>query len=502
MNSSSVSLNESAVRSGVSRDSIPPSRRRKWLYVLVALVVVVVVGLIALYPWITEEIAYVRGIQAYVYGFPLVLMDITKGKVSAVHKSEQYYAPINQFFRMRTYVDPDYKDCVRISRNSLWSAGYIDLETEPIVYSQPDTHGRYIVMQALNMWTDDFASVGSRTTGTGAGSFLIAGPKWNGTPPADVKGVYRSTTRYAAVLVQIYAASPSEFSEVNALSDKLNLTPLSAWGKPYTPPDNVPIDPTVDTTATPYDQVQMMDAGHFFQRLAILLKDNPPYPADAAMLDKLKKIGVEPGKDFDIHKLDPAIQRGLNRAPWKVWDVFRSGPYEAKSVNGWIQTVDVGTFETDYNNRAFLAYFGLGALTKEDAAYPSAFVDGDGRWLYGDGKYVMHFDKGQLFPSFSGVWSISPYRGNFYVHNPIERYAISSGMPLKYNPDGSLDVYIQADSPGADKESNWLPVPKTGPFNLTVRVYQPKPELFDGKVHDFAVVGPSTYNIPPVKRVD
>jgi hypothetical protein len=303
-------------------------------------------------------------------------------------------------------------------------------------------------------------------------------------------------------LVQIYTASAAEFPEVNALQDQLTLTPLSAWGKPYTPPDNVPVDPTVDTTATPYDQVRIMDAGHFFQRLALSMKDNPPYTADAPILETLRKLGIEPGKDFDIHKIDPNVARALNRVPWFVWDVFRASPYKAKTVNGWMQSSDVGLYGTDYNTRAFIAYFGLGALTKNDAIYPTAFVDSTGRWLYGDGKYVMHFAKDHIFPSHSGVWSISPYRGNFYVHNPIERYAISSGMPLKYNADGSLDVYIQADSPGVDKESNWLPIPKTGSFNLSVRVYQPKPEMFNGKVENYAVVGPSSYNIPPIERMN
>jgi hypothetical protein len=449
----------------------------------------------------TEEIAYVRGIKAYVYGFPLVLMDVTSKTITAVAKAGEYHAPMNQLLRMRTYVSPDYKDVVRISRNSLWSGGVFDLEKEPIVFSHPDTKGRYIVIQLINMWTDDFGSIGSRTTGTGAGNFLIAGPKWNGTPPPDIKDVYRCSTRYGWVLVQIAAKGPEEFKEVNALQDQLKITPLSAWGRPYTPPDNVPVDPTTDTTALPFDQVRLMDGEHFFKRLAMLLKDNPPYPDDAPMLEKLKKIGIEPGKEFDINKLDPALAKGLNRAPQKVWDIFQSAPYEMKTVNGWILPLNLGRYGTDYNTRAFIAYFGLGALTSDDVVYPSAVVDGDGRALYADSKYVMHFEKDQIFPSHSGVWSISQYRENFYVHNPLERYATGSGMPLKYNPDGSLDVYIQATSPGPDKESNWLPTPPSGPFNLTIRVYQPKAEMMNGQVKDNLMVGPATYKIPPVTRV-
>jgi hypothetical protein len=439
---------------------------------------------------VQETVAYLHGMEEYVYGFPLVMMDVTSQVLTAAPQSGEYKAPLNQFARIRTLVDPDVKDVVRISRNSLWSHGFVDLDQEPFVYSQPDTHGRYIVMQALNMWTDDFASAGSRTHGTGAGNFLIAGPKWNGTPPPGIKEIFRCSTRFAWVLVQIAANGPPDYAEVRALQDKLQLTPLSAWGKPYTPPANVPVDPAADTTATPYDQVRLMRGEEFFRCLAMLLKDNPPYPADAKMIEKLEKIGVEPGKEFGTGNLDPAVVKGLNRAPAEVWLKLAAGPYEAPTVNGWQNPLNLGRYGTDYNTRALIAWLGLGALTSDDAVYPSAFVDGDGKVLDGAGKYVIHFEKGELPPSGSGVWSILPYRENFYVRNSIERYAIAPYMPLKYNADGSLDVYIQAKSPGADKETNWLPCPPSGSFNLTVRVYQPKQAILD-----------STYKLPPVKKV-
>lgn len=439
---------------------------------------------------VKEEVAYLLGMECYVFGFPLVLMDVTNGVLNATSKSGEYKAPVNQFGRMRTYVSPDFKDVVRISVSSLWSWAVLDLDKEPLIASHPDTKGRYIVMQLMNMWTDDFGSLGSRTTGTGAGNFLVAGPKWNGTAPPDIKDVYRSSTRFAWLLVQISAAGPQDFPEINALQDKLQLTPLSAWGKPYTPPGDVPIDPAVDLTATPYDQVRLMTGETFFKRLALLIKDNPPYPADTAMLEKLKKFGIEPGKDFDTSQLDPAIARGLNRAPGEVWLKFQTAPYDMKGVNGWLNVLNLGRYGTDYNTRALIAWLGLGALTSDDAVYPCTFVDGEGKILEGAGKYVLHFDKGELPPSAVGVWSVSPYRENFYVRNAINRYGVLSGMPLKYNADGSLDIYIQNTTPGAEREANWLPCPPSLPFNLTIRSYQPSKPLLDG-----------SYKIPPVKRV-
>src|SRR6516164_759578 len=184
-----------------------------------------------------------------------------------------------------------------------------------MIVSLPDMDGRYIVMQALNMWTDDFASVGTRTNGGKAGNYLIAGTKWNGTAPKDVNDVFRSSTRYAWVLVQMSAASPADFAPIHAKQDQLKVTPLSAWGKPYTPPTNVPVNPTVDKTASPYDQVRLMTGEMFFKKLATLLKDNPPYAADSKMIERLKKIGVEPGEEFDPDKLAPAVRKGINEAP-------------------------------------------------------------------------------------------------------------------------------------------------------------------------------------------
>jgi hypothetical protein len=439
---------------------------------------------------IREEVGYLLGEEEYVYGFPLVMMDVTREVLTATQKSSEYKAPINQFGRLRTYVNPDFKDVVRISVNSLWSHGFLDLDKEPMIVTIPDTGNRYVVVQAMNMWTDDFASAGTRTPENKSGDFLIAGPKWNGTAPAGIKETFRSSTRYAWVLVQISADSPKDFPAIHALQDQLKITPLSGWGKPYTSPETVPVDPGVDLTATPFDQVRLMTGEMFFKRLAKLLKDNPPYAADSRMVEKLKLLGIEAGEDLDPDKLDPKVRKGINEAPWNVWKLLAQGPYTMPTTNGWIDIMNVGNFGTDYQTRAFIAFAGLGALTSKDCVYPCAFVDGDGQALDAAYNYLMHFPKDGLPPSASGVWSISQYRDNFYVRNVLDRYGILSSMPLRYNADGSLDIYIQAKSPGPDKETNWLPTPPSGMFNLTVRVYQPKNGILDG-----------TYKLPPVKKV-
>jgi hypothetical protein len=451
--------------------------------------------------WVKEQVAYVFGMYAYAYGFPLVMMDVTRQVMTAAPSSGEYAAPIGQFHRIRDFVDPDFKNVVRISRNSLWSTAWLDLDAEPVIFSHPATGGRYLVAQVMDMWTDNFASTGTRTTGEKPGDCLIAGPRWHGTAPAGIEATYRCDTRYAWVLVQIAAADARDFPEVHALQDGLKITPLSAWETGYTPPAQVPVDPAVDTSATPFDQVRLMDGPAFFQHLAAAMKDNPPRPADRPMLRRLARIGLDPRQDFDADRVDPATAKGLSRAARKVWGMLETAPYQMKGVNGWLLPLNLGRYGTDYNTRAFVAFVGLGALWSEDAVYPSAFTDVDGRPLDGARAYRLHFGKDGLFPSRSGVWSISAYRENFYVRNPIGRYGITSGMPLDYNADGSLDVYIQARSPGPDREANWLPCPPGGPFNVTIRVYQPEQEMLDGRTENHLVVQAGTYQIPPIRKV-
>jgi len=437
-----------------------------------------------------EELANVFGMLSYVYGYPLVIMDVTRQVLTAAPapNSEGTAAPINQFAKMPHYVSPDFKNVVRISLNSLWSTAWLDLEQEPIVLSVPDTKGRYYVMSVMNMWTDVFGSAGKRTMGTAPGSFLIVGPKWQGTAPAGIKETYRSSTRYAWILGQTQANGPDDYAAVNAIQAEYKLTPLSAWGKPYSPPSTVPVDSSVDTKGTPVDQVARMDAGTFFRRLALVMKDNPAAPGDRRALEELKLLGIEPGKDFDVGNIDPAVARGLQRAVKEVPAKMQEGVTQMKTVNGWIQPTNLGRYGTDYDTRAGIAWLGLGADLQEDTIYPTAYVDDDGQLLDSANKYAMHYEKDHFQPT-NATWSISQYKGNFYVRNALDRYAIAPWMPLKFNADGSLDVYLQAESPGPDKEANWLPTPP-GVFNVTIRNYWPKQPALDG-----------TYKNPPIKKV-
>jgi hypothetical protein len=436
-----------------------------------------------------EELAYVRAMLAYVYGFPLVMMDLTRKVLTATPTSGEYAAPINQWTRMRTPVRWDFNNVVRISVNSLWSVAFLDLANGPSVMTLPDCKNIPFAFRLLNHWTDVFGTAGSRTPERNAGNYLVAGPGWEGSAPADIKQVFRSPTRYAWALVEMSAAGPQDYPTIHALEDQLQATPLGAWGTPYKPPATVPVDSNVDLSATPYDQVRLMTGERFFMELAPLLKDNPPYPGDTTQIDRLRKLGIEPGKEFDPGKMNPAVRKGINDAPAEVWKKFATGPYGMNAPNGWINLLNIARFGSDYQTRAYVAYMGLGAGVADDIVYPSAFVDGDGNALDAGYNYVIHLNKGDMDLSHIGVWSISAYRENFYTQNPLNRYGMLPSMP-KYNPDGSLDVYLQAKSPGPEKESNWLPIPQSGIFNLTMRIYDPKKEALS-----------ETLKLPPVKKV-
>ena len=272
---------------------------------------------------------------------------------------------------------------------------------------------------------------------------------------------------------------------------------LSSYGKPSRPEPGK-VDPAYDSKVAVREQVNALDGAAYFKLLAELLKTNPPSAEDAPMVAKLATLGIVPGQDFDAAKLDPAMAKGIAGAPKPAQDKiqawFRDGikAGDATFENGWVFTTKTGLYGTNYIQRALVTWFGLGANRPQDAVYPTSEVDAEGKPYDGANKYVMHFDKGQL-PPVDGFWSLTMYNADyFFVANPLNRYNVSSRSKFKPNKDGSINVYIQSESPGKDKEANWLPAPKDK-FVLMLRLYWPRekaPSLFDG-----------TWKIPPVNKV-
>jgi hypothetical protein len=426
---------------------------------------------------LTPEETYAIARDAYLYAYPIVSMDITMRQATNVPDAAtvNMRAPVNQFAHARAYPKADEKDVVRFNFDTLYSLAWLDLSREPIVLSVPDTEGRYYLLPMLDMWTDVFSVVGSRTTGTKAGTYIIAAPGWTGPLPDGVRKI-EAPTSTIWILGRTQTNGPSDYDNVHKVQDGYKLTPLSQWGTNYMPPKNTSIDPTVDNKAPPLIQVNNLDGVAMFSRLADLMVKYPPHPNDYPILYRLRALGVEPGKPFDPAKLDPSTVAIINKAAAEtqrmmpIW-MLKDGDM----VNGWnIGRSNMGTYGTSYKRRANIAMGGIGANLPEDAIYPVAFVDGGGKTLTGGKKYVLHFDRGQTPPA-NAFWSVTMYdKDGFQVPNPINRYAIGDRDKLTYNADGSLDIYLQADSPGRNKEPNWLPAPKRE-FQPTMRLYSPRP---------------------------
>jgi hypothetical protein len=427
------------------------------------------------------------GIEAYVYAYPLVTMELTRRIMTNVSVPEGSKAPMGQFARLRGYPAVDDRSVTAPNADTLYTVAWFDLSTEPWIISQPDMKGRFFLLPMLDGWTNVFADPGKRTTGTGAQQFAITGPGWKGKLPPGVKE-YKSATNIVWLLGRIYCTgTPEDYAAVHALQDQMTAAPLSAYGKPHQPSAGT-VDDSVDMKASTRDQVDAMDAASFFSLFATLLKTNPPAKEDAPMVAKLAKIGIVPGQDFDMSRLDPAVASGLAEAPkparaqmmgWMKKGIV-AGDFKLK--NGWLLTTRTGVYGTNYRLRGLITAIGLGANRPQDAIYPTSQGPDVLQKYSGAKKYVMHFKKGEL-PPVDGFWSLTMYDdAYFFVPNPLNRYNVSQRNQLKPNADGSVDLLIQNESPGADKEQNWLPAPK-GEFILMMRLYWPKdkpPSILDG----------------------
>jgi hypothetical protein len=425
-------------------------------------------------------------------------MEMTRRVMTNVPEPHGTRAPKGQFVRMREYPSASFRDVTAPNADTLYTTAWIDVGKEPWVLSLPDAKDRYYLFPMLDGWTDVFQVPGKRTTGTGAQTYAISSPGWKGTLPAGVKE-YKSPTAIVWLLGRIYCTgTPEDYAAVHKLQDEISIVPLSSYGKPYTLPSGK-VDPSIDMKTAVRDQVNALSADEYFNLLAKLMKDNPPNAADAPMLKKMAKLGIVPGKPFDGSKLGPVAKDLFLHVPKiaqeKIMFWMKEGLLygDFKLEHGWAFTTKTGLYGVNYIQRALVTAIGLGANRPEDAVYPTSEGPSIVGSYTGAKKYVMHFPKGEL-PPVEGFWSLTMYDGQyFFVENPLNRYSISARQDLKVNADGSVDLYIQNESPGADKESNWLPAPKDK-FILMLRLYWPKktpPSILDG-----------TWKLPQVKAVE
>jgi hypothetical protein len=408
--------------------------------------------------------------EVYVYAFPLVLMDVTREIAVA-------RTPVNTFDHDRRAADPATQGAFP-NPDVLYTRAWLDLAKEPLVLSFPESRDRYYVMPMLDAWTNVFSSPGVRTTGADKRDFAIVGPFSKVTVPDDLTPI-KAPTDVVWVVGRIEAAGKGGVAAAAKLQDRFVATPLSQWKKRG--PKPAPVTAArVDATTPPAAQVDAMDAGRYFARVAALLPRNPPAKEDAAMVDKMARLGLVAGQPFDLAKLDSekaaVISDGVKTAREAMATGLRSDLGELR--NGWSIYLGTGRYGANYGLRAVTAAVNLGANAPEDAIFATATFDAQGRRLTGTNRYVLHFNK-DASPPVEAFWSLSMYDENRrLVANPLSRYDLGDKDGLTRNPDGSLDLYIQRESPGADKASNWLPAPG-GPFAVMLRLYWPKQDVLD-----------------------
>ena len=402
--------------------------------------------------------------SAYTFGYPLVLMAFTRNG-----------APANVFTHASAFPSAGVRTVVRPNADTLYSTAWLDLSKEPILLHVPDTSGRFYVMQLMDAWTETFAVPGKRTTGTGEGRFGIVGPRWRGKLPPGVHSL-AAPTNMVWLLGRTQTNTAADYENVRRIQKGFTLTLLS---HPEPTPTPSTTQPSGEGSVPPPARVAQLSAVEFFREFQRLLALNPPHAADAPTVRQLARLGLQAGELFEPEKLGvegmKALEEGVRAAAGRLTELRPES-----SGNGWAGFgLRIGRYGTNYLSRAQVARLGLGALPPEDAVYIQCTADKDGRPLNGGSQYQIHFAPSRL-PPVQAFWSLTLYdAAGYFVANPLERYAIGDRDTLERNPDGSLDVWIQHEAPEGSKAQNWLPAPEGG-FNLTLRLYSPKPEALKG----------------------
>lgn len=414
-------------------------------------------------------------LDAYIYGYPLMLTEATKKTMLANG------ARINQFLHERSFPDPGYTTIVRPNVDTLYSMAWLDLAPEPVVLWLPETYGRYYLMELLDPWTNVFASLGARTTGTGQGAYAITGPGWNGRLPEGMARI-DSPGDTVWIIGRTQTNGPADYPPVHAIQNGYILVPLSRWGKFFTARDSGQDSKSMNEN--PADWVAALDGATFFQLMMTAMGQNPPWIKDPRMKEKLAVLGLEPGS-FAFSSLSPTVKAALELAGGfgpRLIAAEAAGLYGATGKGGWrVLRRNTGFYGADYLLRAIVALAGIGANLPQDSVYAPAFADSAGKPLDGQNSYRIHFGKDRL-PPVLAFWSITLYNQEGYLaENPLHRYAVSPHLgSLAYNDDGSLDIFVGPAAPGVNLLPNWLPAP-SGNFNLVLRLYWPGRPVLDGR---------------------
>ncbi len=406
--------------------------------------------------------------RAYTYAYPLVLLQET-----------MRIFPPNHLAHVAAFPDAGFRLIVRPNADTLYSNAWIDVSKEPMLLHVPDSGGRFYLLQFMDAWTETFADPSKRTTGTSEAWFALVGPGWHGQLPPGVTRLDAPTSQIW-LLGRTQTNGASDYDSVHTFQQGMLLVPLSQFPGKNEPPHPSPARSSETGSPVP-ERIKAMDAVQFFTIFAQALKANPPHKEDAPVVEQLARIGIVPGQDFDASKLTPeqlaGLNEGVHEAAAKIEAFVTTG---AAHKPGWNSFQgELGRYGTNYSARAITARVAVGANPPEDAVYISDSTDAGGTPLNGAMRYRMRFSSGKL-PPVRAFWSVTAYdKDGYFIANTMNRYAIGDRDKLKFNPDGSLDLFIQDQNPGADHEANWLPS-GDGIFNLTLRLYWPEPSILDG----------------------
>ena len=419
------------------------------------------------------------GAEAYLYGYPLVMMETTR------IQSAKYIGPENQLRMVRQFPNAQFKEVVRPNVDTLYTTAFISMKEGPWAFEMPANNKRYELMPFMDAWTNVFASPGTRTSGNQGGTYLLAGPEWNGQVPKGMT-LLKSPTDMVWLIGRTQTNGTADFATVHELQNRLR---LSKWPQP---PDSLSASTdskrdaqpswqvSTEPSLTPVAQMKALNTTEFFNRLMKLMVSNPPSPEDAPLLARLAQLEIKPGQAVHLSASN-ALSFSLGR--WIANQrVMKALNIKAQDGSWSYPPLNLGRYGTDYNTRAAVAMVGLGANLPEDAMYPNTVLDHQGQALNGKHRYRLHFAANAL-PPVKAFWSITAYGADeFLIDNPLQRFAIGDRDPLVFNADGSLDLWVQA-TPPSQKEAaaNWLPVQMGAPFLLNARLYWPEDKALNGQ---------------------
>ena len=440
-----------------------------------------------------EEWYYSVGIQNYVFTLPLTIVERERKlrlNPVALEKAKKVApaAPINQIGNMLTLATAGDVMPYTPNNDTVYSGALLELADQPIILTAPDIHDRYWSVEAADAYTNNIFYIGTRATSGDGGNHAFVGPNWKGElPPGVIEHRMPTNDMMFALRIGVLPQDEADLKKVNQLQEQFHLTSLDNWG------DKGRFGQVAALNDAPLPEHDGDLA--YFQTAADLLMRNPPPPDQEAAVILLARGGIDVGQPMDASKLDEPAHKGLVRAAqegpeilkWKV--KYRGTPYPTRWNN-----LRPGDYGFDYLDRSLGALEGLFVHDRAEAEYFSTYEDGDAQLLDGSNNYVIRFDKDQIPPTMkNGFWSLTMYGADFQlVKNPIDRFSIGDRTKgLTYNPDGSLDIYVQ-NAPPKGYESNWLPCPPSGLFRINYRIYLPTKEAQD----------PATLGqyLPPIKK--